>query len=113
MSAGARNQRVSLQQPSYAADAYGDLTKAVWFTIATLWVQIESLAENISGRAAAEIINSGQVVGLNSFRVKMIYRQGVTSQMRFVWGSRYLQILGVPDLIDDKGEMQVLCKEQV
>lgn len=103
MQAGRLRHRVSIQQRVEARNGYGELI-ATWSTLATVWGSVEP----IRGR---EFFEAEQVQSEISTRVRIRYYDGITAQMRVLFGSRKLQILAVIDVNERHKEMQLMCKE--
>lgn len=103
MQAGRLRHRVSIQQRVEARNGYGELI-STWSTLATVWGSVEP----IRGR---EFFEAEQVQSEISTRVRIRYYDGITAQMRVLFGSRKLQILAVIDVNERHKEMQLMCKE--
>jgi len=90
IAAGKLNVRVTLQTPSGSQDSFGQRVRT-WSTFAEVWASIAPLsARELQARDAASL----QV----SHRVTIRWRAGVTSEMRILYGTRVLQIVGIRNL---------------
>lgn len=103
MQAGRLRHRVSIQQRVEARNGYGELI-TTWSTLATVWGSVEP----IRGR---EFFEAEQVQSEISTRVRIRYYDGITAQMRVLFGARKLQIVAVIDVNERHKEMQLMCKE--
>lgn len=76
-SAGALDQRITLQQRSTVLDALGQATES-WVDVATVWAS----AQPLRGR---EFFAAGAMQSEASVRFRIRHRAGVTGAMRVLW----------------------------
>lgn len=102
MPIGALRQRVTLQQVVRTADGGGGVAET-WNIIAELWAAVRPVSGD--ERIAADGL-SGQL----THEVWVRHRTGVTPAMRFLFGSRILDILAVVDV--EGRRLKCLCRER-
>ncbi len=104
ISAGRLNKRIELQETVATRDEYGEKPPS-WLTTDHLWASIEP----ITGR---ELFAAHQVHAEVSHRIVIRNRPGLTSKMRFVFGSRVFNIATPPLNVGEGNEsIEVLCVE--
>jgi SPP1 family predicted phage head-tail adaptor len=104
MPIGALRHRVTLQQVIRTADGGGGVAE-IWNTIAELWAAVRPVSGD--ERIAADGL-SGQL----THEVWVRHRTGVTPAMRFLFGSRILDILAVVDVEGRRRRLKCLCRER-
>lgn len=103
MNAGKLDQRVTLQELQGGVDELGQPLPDTWADVATLWAAVEPL----QGR---EYIAAGAMVSAVETRIRLRYRQGVTSAMRVVHGATVYGIQSVIHIRSNRRELQLMCK---
>jgi SPP1 family predicted phage head-tail adaptor len=107
MTAGAKNQRVDVQQRSGAADGAGGQT-VTWTTLASgIWA-------NIRAALADERLSSRDVVAVVGQVVTVWYASALASvsvKDRVIWGDRVLEIQAVNDPGNLHRELEWRCLE--
>lgn len=100
--AGRRNQRVTLMTKVVARDAMGGEGASTWADGLTVWAEVEQLRmrEYIAARA-------GQVDV--SCRIVMLYRSGITADMRIRHGSAVYEIVEIVDPFAKHETLEILC----
>lgn len=109
LKAGELTDRVTLLSPTVtqADDGQPLLSWSNPTTIGPLWAKVEELG----GR---ETRRGEQIVSEHSHRVTIRYRTGLTSSMRVTWGSRTLEVDGLPtDPEGLRAELILMCRETV
>ena len=99
---GKRNKYVTIEQPVAPASRFA--TGGTWAKVADAWASIEPLA----GR---EYWNAQQVQSVVTHRIKILYRAGITSDMRIQHGERYFNIASVVDPEERHVELEILATE--
>lgn len=105
MRAGTLRHRVTIQQNTPTQDAFGEPIES-WSTYATVWAAVEPLTGN-----ERFVPVGAQVQATVSTRIRIRYRDGVTNQMRVLWGSRIYRIEAVLNLEERDREIHLLCEE--
>lgn len=103
MPIGALRHRVVLQHAARTPDGGGGATES-WSPVAELWAAVRPISGD--ERIAADAL-SGQL----THEVWVRHRAGVTPSMRFLIGSRILDIRAVIDA-DGRGRLKCLCRER-
>ena len=104
MSAGRRNQRITIEQSTPTPDAVGDDSRT-WTEYAKAWAEIQTSSGN-------EFTRAQQVHSEMTHLLKTRWIAGVTTNMRVKRGSVYLNILAVFDPYNRKDTLHILCNEQ-
>ncbi len=103
MKAGALDQRVTLQTLSGGVDELGQPLPDTWADVAQLWAAVEPL----QGR---EYIAAGAMVSSVEARIRLRYRQGVTSAMRVIHGQDVYGIQAVIHIRSNRCELQLMVR---
>jgi SPP1 family predicted phage head-tail adaptor len=103
MPIGALRHRLVLQHAVRTADGGGGGAES-WATVAELWAAVRPISGD--ERVAADAL-AGQL----THEVCVRHRAGVAPAMRFLFGSRILDIRGVIDA-DGRGRLKCLCRER-
>ena len=103
MPIGALRYRLVLQHAVRTADCGGDADES-WSTVAEVWAAVRPISGD--ERVAADAL-SGQL----THEVWLRHRVGVMPSMRFLIGSRILDIRAVIDA-DGRGRLKCLCRER-
>ncbi len=103
VTAGNLHQRVTLMQPVYTRDAYGNSQKA-YSAGETVWAYIENHSSQVYETA-------GEVHIVRKSLVAIRYREGITPDTRYMNGSRLYVPTGAP--IDACGRHRALYVECV
>ncbi len=89
LAAGALDQLVTIQRRASGADAHGQ-ESTTWQThAANVWAQVRA----VPGR---DLLAAGQPQATFDLTVRMRYRTDITPDMRIMWGSTPLEIVGQP-----------------
>lgn len=96
--AGRLRHRVSIQSPTEVRDSFGGVTLA-WATAATVWGRVENVGG--SEQWAGDTVRAG-----GSGTVTIRYYAGLTVRMRFLFGTR---VLNITDIDNDPVNRQMVC----
>ena len=100
---GKLRERVTVQIASGATNALGE-TVLTWGDSSAVWASVE-------GVSAREALISGQPETTVSHRVRLRYLPGLTSEHRFSWRSRTLEIVSLLEH-GNRSEHEAICQEQ-
>lgn len=104
MRAGTLRHSVTIQSKSESVSAHGEMTDT-WSTHATVYARINPAR-------VREDVNTDQVVPRITHEVTIRSLSTVTPDMRILFGSRYLYIVGVKNA-DERNIMMMLdCEER-
>lgn len=109
MRAGRLRDRVAIQAHEEIDDPIYGPQPADWSTVATVWAEVQDVLPSKS-----ESVKEGLAVAYNRTRIRMRYREGVTSAMRIVelgGMKRTLQIVGGPAILGNREGLELLCEE--
>ena len=101
---GKLRERVTVQIATGTTNALGE-TVLTWNNSSAVWASVE-------GVSAREALISGQQETTVSHRVRLRYLPGLTSQHRFSWRSRTLEIVSLLEH-GNRSEHEAICQEQV
>jgi len=105
-SAGALDQRVTIETPSANVDVLGQRVET-WTTFATVWAQ----AEPLRGR---DFFAAGQTQDQAEVRFRIRYLAGVTAAMRVLWRNVPHAIVAPPiDVDGGKHTLELMCASGV
>jgi len=99
MNAGRLRHRVEIQSPSEARDSLGGVL-LVWTTLATV-------SALVTEQAGQETWQDGTVRAVRSGTVEIRRYPGLTSRMRFLWGTR---VLNIESVVADPLAVGALCQ---
>lgn len=104
MKIGRLDKRITIQS-SQETRIPGGKIEEVWTELVTVWASIEPLRGREFFAAAA--VNAEETI-----RIRIRYRQGITSGMRIVYGLRTFLITSPPiDPFEKHKELELMCKE--
>jgi SPP1 family predicted phage head-tail adaptor len=103
MDAGKLRERVTVQVASGATNTLGE-TVLTWSNSSAVWASVE-------GVSAREALIAGQQDTSVTHKVRMRYLPGLTSQHRFSWRSRTLEIVSLLEH-GNRSEHEAICQEQ-
>jgi SPP1 family predicted phage head-tail adaptor len=100
---GKLRERVTVQIASGTTNALGE-TVMTWSDSSAVWASVE-------GVSAREALIAGQQETSVTHKVRMRYLPGLTSQHRFSWRSRTLEIVSLLEH-GNRSEHEAICQEQ-
>jgi SPP1 family predicted phage head-tail adaptor len=100
---GKLRERVTVQVASGTTNALGE-TVMTWSDSSAVWASVE-------GVSAREALIAGQQETSVTHKVRMRYLPGLTSQHRFSWRSRTLEIVSLLEH-GNRSEHEAICQEQ-
>ena len=103
MDAGKLRERITVQIASGATNTLGE-TVLTWSDSSAVWASVE-------GVSAREALLAGQQDTSVTHKVRMRYLPGLTSQHRFSWRSRTLEIVSLLEH-GNRSEHEAICQEQ-
>lgn len=102
--AGELNKRIELQVSSKVANGTGGFV-TTWTTLCTVWAAIWPLS-------ASDVIEGMKTSAQTTHRVRIRFRENVTSAMRIKFGNRYFSIQAPPINPNMANEyLDLVCKE--
>jgi SPP1 family predicted phage head-tail adaptor len=102
--ANALRKAVTIMQPAWKADDYGDPSQQTFTTLATVYAEIEPLT-------GQQLTEARQVHSEVSHRVRIRYLKGLTAACQVEWQSRKLQIVAVMNAEERDTMWTLLCRE--
>lgn len=102
--AGELRERVTVQIASGATNALGE-TVLTWNNSTAVWASVQ-------GVSAREALARSQQDTNVTHKVRLRYLPGLTSQMRFAWRSRTLEIVSLLEH-DNRSVHEAICEENV
>ena len=105
MRIGVLRHRISLQEKTQAANAYGEPVED-WTTTKTVWGSVEPLRGNeyLSGRALSQVVDT---------RIRIRYYPDVSSEWRVTWNGHTYDIESVVNPRQLNKEMELMCTEVI
>ena len=100
---GKLRERITVQIASGATNTLGE-TVLTWSDSSAVWASVE-------GVSAREALLAGQQDTSVTHKVRMRYLPGLTSQHRFSWRSRTLEIVSLLEH-GNRSEHEAICQEQ-
>ncbi|MHB1652343.1 MAG: phage head closure protein [Desulfitobacteriaceae bacterium] len=103
MDPGKLRHRVTIQQNTPTQDDEGVMADN-WVDLASVWAMIEPL----QGR---ELLTAQAITAEITTRIRIRYRDGITSEMRILYGTRVFDIQAPIDPEEKHQELQLMCRE--
>lgn len=103
--AGGMRQRIRIEQPVLTADGLGGSTRS-WEEVTTVWAEI------VSGRGD-ERYAAGQLTSQATHRIRLRWRDDITSAMRVVFGTRIFAIRAVIEHDGKRRSLELIVEEGV
>ena len=100
---GKLRERVTVQVASGSTNTLGE-TVLAWSDASTVWASVE-------GVSAREALLAGQQDTSVTHKVRLRYLPGLTSQHRFAWRGRTLEIVSLLEH-GNRSEHEAICQEQ-
>lgn len=110
MQAGRLRTRVTIQKEVVTRDTFGAEVNP-WVAVATVWASV--LPAGRGNRGETFLPTADQMVAMNTHRVRVRRRVGISPKMRLVWGERVLAIESIEDPTGRGAELVLLCTEIV
>lgn len=101
---GELRNRITIQQLAEVLDEFKTPKDSEWQDVATVWASIEPL----SGR---EYLLANNVNSETKSRIRIRYRQGITTGMRIKYKDRLFDIQSVADIEERHVAMELMCSE--
>lgn len=101
---GRMRERVTIERPEDVQNQFGEATLQ-WKTLGTVWAQVTNLT-------ARDYFAAQQAGTLATHRVLIRYFADLTTQCRFVWRGRIMEITSI-SIQEDRREHEVFAKEVV
>lgn len=102
MNPGLLNQRVSLERFEASQDEIGQPIEA-WVALATVWAAVEP-------QAGREFVAAGAAQSELTTKVRIRWRDGITTGDRLTHDGRVYNITSVVDYRSAKRELVLMCK---
>lgn len=103
MRAGSLKHRVTIQQRADTRNDAGEVI-AEWQDVVTVWGQIETAS------ARGVLLYKGSASQV-SHTLRIRYREGINSEQRVKFGSRFFDIEGIINTDQENRELQLFCNE--
>jgi len=101
--AGDLRERVTVQVASGTTNALGETTLA--------WSDYSAVSASVEGVSARENLTPFQLETTVTHRLRLRYLPGLSSQMRFVWRGRTLEIASLLEH-GNRTEHEAICRER-
>jgi len=96
---------VTIQQKSGSQDSFGGESWDSPTTVATVWAAVEPLQVRWK-----ESVAGNQEIAEATTQIRMRYRDGITTEIRAVYGNTTYDIEAVIDVDGRKRELILMCK---
>lgn len=103
MQAGTMRRRITIQQSSDVPDGSGGVQRT-WTDFATVWAEI-------TPAAGKEVFQAEQVRADAMYNINIRYLQGVSAEMRVLYGTRRFNIRAVNDVNEMHRKITLVCEE--
>jgi SPP1 family predicted phage head-tail adaptor len=107
LSAGELRKRVTIQYPAKTRGNDGSET-VTWTDLDTVWAKIGPMST-----AAREFFNADQTIADAKSEIVIRYRTGINPTMRFKYGNRIFNMLGMVNPEEANVALMFACREVV
>jgi len=108
--AGTLDRRVSIEYKSIEQDADYGTEVITWIRLALVWANVEDMLPSRS-----EAVRSGLEVARNQVRIRMRYRDDITSDMRIIVHGRNgdvaYEIVAGPAMMGRQEQLEMVCEK--
>ena len=106
MKSGKLRESIAIQAAAHTADESAGQNDA-WSTIATVFAEVLPTG-------GSKALEGGMVVmGVQSWRVRLRYREGLGVTHRFVWKGQPMAIMSIADPTGQRSELLAFCQTGV
>lgn len=105
--AGRLKRKITLQQPILTPDGGGGYTRS-WQDVVDLWAEVLPFESRVT---QGETLQDLRLQSRITHRITVRYREGITTDMRFVDGSRYFVIRTVRNPKEEDVLLEILAEE--
>jgi len=102
---GKLNRRIKIERP-VVDTSFSGAGSGHWTILATVWAEVEDVLPSRGERLA-----DGLNIATRPARVRMRNRAGITPDMRFVMGTRAMQIVAGPAEIDGGDGLEFMVED--
>lgn len=106
MNNGSRDREVVIQRRTQTQDGTYGTPVVTWVDHATVWAEVQDMLPS-----RAERIADGIDIARRPCRVRMLFRDDVTSDMRLKIGERYLRIIAGPAELGFRERIELMAEE--
>lgn len=103
--AGKLDQRIRIERP-VADNSLDGAGSGTWALVDEVWAEVQDLLPSRD-----EKVTQGISVASRRARVRIRYREGITSEMRVVHGARVMQIIGGPSRLGNSVGLEMMCED--
>ena len=104
--AGALSQRIDIEQRSLADDSEGGQV-LTWTTLATDVPANVTPDAPMSGEQPTEYLRAGRMVAVSTYRIRMRWRDDVSSENRVVWKGHKIDLRSAHNVDGRNEELQL------
>lgn len=102
-----RDRRITfLERVTTQDEAYGTTIEGVWEDVATVWAEVQDILPS-RGETLAQGVN----ITRRPCRIRILYRDDITSDMRIEYGARNLRIVSQPAEIGRREGLVIMAEE--
>ena len=104
--AGNRDKRITFLIAANSQDPDYGTQSTSWVPYATVWAEVQDMLPS-----RAERVAEGINLARRPSRIRMLYRDDITSDMRVKIGNRTLQIVAGPAELGRREEIEIVAEE--
>ena len=106
LNAGRMNRRITIEQRTPGADAWGQ-PLTTWTTVATVWADVRAS----SGSAAAERVAADRETSVTGYSMRIRWRTGISAGMRVSMDSTRFDIIDVIEDHAGREYLDLVCQQ--
>lgn len=99
------DRRITFQR-KVANDSLTSAGKETWEPVATVWAQVQDVLPS-----RGESLANGLTIEKRPSRVRIRYREGITSDMRIIYGTRIMEIVAGPAELGRRDGLELMAEE--
>ncbi|GAB5500985.1 MAG: hypothetical protein PsegKO_32960 [Pseudohongiellaceae bacterium] len=109
-STGQRNERVTIERPVRALDELGGHGPDDWQEVGTFWAKVTARSGAVSSAGSEQLLR-GDEQELVSYRVIILFREGIDASCRIRWLGKLLAVTAVFDASGRREELTIDATE--
>ena len=106
MITGKRDRKIVIEHRAETQDDTYGTPVVSWVPFATVWAEVQDMLPSRGDRVV-----EGVSITQRPARIRMLYRDGITSDMRIRYGSRLLKIVAGPAELGRREALEIVAEE--
>ncbi|PTQ12955.1 phage head-tail adaptor protein [Sphingomonas oleivorans] len=99
------DRRIAFERP-VTGEGFDDAGSGIWAPVCTVWAQVRDVLPS-----RAERLADGLTIVNRPARIRIRYREDITSDMRILYGTRVMQIVAGPVELGRREGLEMMAEE--